>query len=271
MKILMICPESIYNVIINTKYIYKNIDFQQYNNLYDIDYSKLNKYNYVIVCNQLFYVNENKLKEFLEKQKPNYCSIKSYWGIGSPAISIINSKILKNYKNINKQTTFNLPDNNECWIYQLAGHLLKLNHNIQIFSIKPDILSKLYSKYKIYNISNQVYTKNNNIKTDGQYHNSIFVNYTNDPKIFLDCLKTFKTKIKEVFYNKIIHKTIVGTNYFLIHNKEIALLGKDLFIYWSQKNQMWKPIESKKYKNEIIEYVDKHTPSSTLKLLDLQG
>lgn len=262
MKIAILTKKDLVNSLNMNKG--DEITIFHYEDIYSTDFNTFKSYDYIIILNILCYINIPILIKYLSDYKPNYCSIPSYWGLGSSNISIIHKSIFSNFKYESKINNLSSPEDNilaEIFLKSLGGRsfkwLLKLNNKT---------LKYLYHKYKIHNIYKKIYSINKKIG-GGHYHLAIFIHNTDDYDYFSSWIKEYASKQKLVFINNKKYQTLIGITFFVINSKHIALIGENNIYYWSKQN-IWKKIISNKYKYTIIDYIRKHAPLAykTLKL-----
>lgn len=234
-------------------------DIFLYQNLADIDFSQFKSYDYIVILNLLCIIDAKALINLLELEKPTYASLSSYWGVGSSNLAIIHNSLFTGFKYSNKIKS--LISVNDCVLcelfikainfeYKSINALIKLTNKHKQFLLK---------KYNLLILNKKLYSPNLRIAR-GQYHNSIFVNISNDIEYFLNTIKEYKSKQKKIYFNNRIYPTFLGVNFFIIYNKHIVLLGKNNFIIWSHNSQSWIPIKSKSCISKINRYLLEHAP-----------
>lgn len=248
MNIAILSHKSIYGTLkqkYTHSYSYEDID--------EINFFNFKNYDYVIIVNLLCYIDMNALKKFLKRESPIFAGLPTYWGIGTHDIAIIH-KSLFNSQCKKKLNTNTLQDNLVCRLFAKA---IKTNNLSKTLTRSKKNLRYLYYKNKVFNLSNHVYSVNK-INAKGQYHNSIFINHTDDVDYFSSWYNEYDTKQKNVFIDDTNHKTIIGLTFFVIQKKHVVLLGKNNFYFWGSNNS-WVKINSKEKIFNIKQYVKKNS------------
>jgi hypothetical protein len=263
MNIVILSPKNIHNTISQIGYIYNNqITFIGYDNIADYDFNNLKKYDYIILMNKLFYINYQKLFNFLLKNSIYYAGIKSYWGVGSFELGIINTKT--DFDKINKDIAFLYDEEN--LFYNLLATKMKVDNIESLLSIKSSWLKQQLVINNIIDISKYIFSKF--IKnTTGQYHDAMFVHVTDYEDYFIEWVRQYHNKTKDIFYKNRVYKTVLGINYFLIKNKEIVMINKNIFVFWDKKTNRWKKIKSDKNVEFVKGYIKLKLPQVFQSLL----
>jgi len=257
MKICTLCFKNINDSLIKNLKLKYISDYLIIEDLYDLDWEKIqNNYRYILILDRLIYTRYDLLINYIKNTSTNLASLKTYWGIGSSDICLINTDMLKDIKNhaqIDKLSTLN------SFISQIYCNIIGIKNFDNLLNIQNNTLSKLHKKHKIHNISNNCFSKSM-YSFKGYYHNSIFMHYTDDPTIFLNWSKNFIKK--QIFFQDKSYNTQLGLNNFIFKKKEICILGKENIVYWSDNQKLWKLIRSNRIIKEIWELIMAKAPEA---------
>lgn len=257
MKIAVLAQADIYNTL-NDVYSYQNI--YAFDAIKNINFNQYTEYDYIIIIDFLAYIDFSKLEKFLEHHKPKYCSLESYWGVGSPHICILHNSIFMYFdlEKLHKMIESQPDDQLLCAMFMSILKIKNLNRWLEKSNIYKNYI---LSKKQILSLNNKVYSSSIP-KCVGAYHNSIFVHYTDNSNHFNDWYNEYRSKIKIVYYNNTTYKTALGINFFIINNTHIAIIDKNNYLYWSNKSNIWKKVLSGKKIFCINKYIEQQAPNT---------
>lgn len=232
-------------------------DFQivEYNQIDDINWGNLEKYDYVLHLSRFCYIDFAKLTNYLSTIQPTFAGLSTYWGVGFPYLAIMSNKVIKdiitNYENYNKyfeDTTENLYIN---ILLQITG----LSDIKELLSKSEEELKQIYLLHNIVELDNQCYL--NNIEyTKGWFHNSVFVAFSDTEDRFIDFLTEYNSKQKFIRFKQKPYKLEIGKQFFVIKNYHIGIIDPNTIVFWDRASSSWKKAGVKLFK-KISTYINK--------------
>jgi hypothetical protein len=246
--------KEFYSFLLNNKP--NNVDIIVYDDISNIDWEMLSKYDYTIMLSRYSYVNIYKAIEFCEKKQPNLAGLSTYWGVGFPYMLILSKETAERISNSFKSYGQYFDNQIENLFFNIFITVSQLSSIRTVLFQTEQELSELFIEKKIYYINNLCYINNINYIA-GPFHSSIFVSFDDTEDRFITFLEEYHSGTKHIVYQNQHYILTIGKHFFIIKQYHICLLNAETMIYWDNNTNSWK-LASHDLKKELEPHIRKY-------------
>lgn len=180
-----------------------------------------------------------RLFNLIEKKKPVYAAISTYWGVGHPYLAVFNNiNLLKSsIKNVKTEHIDYFTDMEENIFFDVYKNISKLGKFSDILALSDEKLLTYERNTGIMRLDDFCNIESEGIKGT-MMEQSIFGS-SNDASInFGDFLSFFSDRSKTVYYNNTLHHCELGKSFFITPSLHFAKI-KNEFVFWDGVQNEW--------------------------------